>query len=590
MRTVATAVIVGFALVGFLLAGLQADAAPSRDAAATPGRDPVPLYPGNYTVLLENDRVRVVDFRLRKGATEVSHVHRAHVAVFLADFTIRFTLPDGGTAIRDAHAGEVAFSEATEHASENIGGTDAHGILIELKAAAPAATPAAAAPAAEGPTTAVTLIHGLPGHDEELKEHLLSLAAPTRAEPGCRLYDLYQATEAKHEFMRFEMWDSAAALEAHKKTPHLRASFEKRQREGWTTQILTYHRVPEAPAALAGPAAPTPAVTRAADPIRIERLDPRLDRLIPPGAVVEKAADDIEWAEGPLWDARDGALLFSDVPRNAVYRWTAGGGIAPYLRDSGYTGRAPFAGREPGSNGLVFDREGRLVMCQHGDRRIVRRETDGRLTVLADRFEGKRLNSPNDLVYDSRGNLYFTDPPFGLPGSFADPGKELPFQGVYRLNPDGTLRALITDLRAPNGIAFAPDERTLYVSNADNTRPIWMAYPVAPDGTLGPGRVFAEARAFVREGEGVPDGLKVDRDGNLFAAGPGGVHVLAPDGTRLGRIVTGVPTGNLNWGEDGSVLYIAANHAILRLRTGTAGAVLPATRSSRGMVPAASDR
>jgi gluconolactonase len=241
------------------------------------------------------------------------------------------------------------------------------------------------------------------------------------------------------------------------------------------------------------------------------------------------------------------------------------------MRESGYTGKDPFTGHEPGSNGLVFDRGGRLVMCQHGNRRIARRETDGRVTPLAERYEGKRLNSPNDLAFRSNGDLYFTDPPFGLPGSFADPAKELDFQGVYRLTPEGTLTVLTKELNAPNGIAFSPDEKTLYVSNAEHRRPVWMAYEVRPDGDLGPGRQFAEARAWVKEGEGVPDGLKVDRNGNVFAAGPGGIHVFAPDGMRLGRIETGVKTGNLNWGDDGSVLYVAANHWICRIRTTTKG-------------------
>jgi gluconolactonase len=306
---------------------------------------------------------------------------------------------------------------------------------------------------------------------------------------------------------------------------------------------------------------------------RIERLDPRLDALIAPGAVVEQVADGIEWAEGPLWDAKTRSLLFSDVPRNAIFRWTPGSGVSLFLDRSGYTGRAPFTGREPGSNGLVFDRQGRLVFCQHGDRGIARLEADGRITVLANRYDGKRLNSPNDLVFRSNGDLYFTDPPFGLAGGFSDPAKETPFQGVYRLTSDGTLSVLTTEVRAPNGIGFSPDEATLYVANADNTNPIWMAYPVNPDGTLGRGRQFADARAYVKPGEGVPDGLKVDRHGNVFAAAPGGVHVFAPDGTRLGRIVTGVKTGNLNWGEDGSVLYIAADHTIRRVATRTSGAV-----------------
>jgi gluconolactonase len=304
---------------------------------------------------------------------------------------------------------------------------------------------------------------------------------------------------------------------------------------------------------------------------RIERLDPRFDALVPAGAVLEKVADGMDWTEGPLWDSRDGSLLFSDVPRNSVLRWKEARGVSPFLRESGYTGRDAFKGREPGSNGLAFDREGRLVLCQHGNRRIVRREKDGRFTVLADRYQGKRLNSPNDLVFRSTGELYFTDPPFGLAAAFTDPAKELPFQGVYRLAPDGTLTAVVTDLRAPNGLGFSPDERTLYVSNADHADPVWMAYEVRSDGSLGAGRRFADARAWVKPEEGVPDGLKLDRKGNVFAAGPGGVHVFAADGTRLGRIETGVKTGNLAWGENGSVLYVAANHWILRLRTSTRG-------------------
>ncbi len=320
-------------------------------------------------------------------------------------------------------------------------------------------------------------------------------------------------------------------------------------------------------------AAANPAETPSAKPSvgRIERLDPRFDTLVPPGAVLEKVADGLVWTEGPLWDGRAGALLFSDVPRNGVFRWKEGNGVTPLFSPSGYTGATSFTGAEPGSNGLAFDREGRLVLCQHGDRRIVRREVDGRLTVLADQFEGKRLNSPNDLAFRSNGDLYFTDPPFGLPRAFSDPAKELPFQGVYRLGEDGKLSVVVKNLRAPNGLGFSPDEKTLYVSNADHARPVWMAYEVRPDGSLGTGRQFAEASAFVKPEEGVPDGLKLDHGGNVFAAGPGGVHVFAPDGTRLGRLETGVKTGNVAWGEDGSVLFVAANHWILRLRTSTRG-------------------
>jgi len=326
--------------------------------------------------------------------------------------------------------------------------------------------------------------------------------------------------------------------------------------------------------------APGPAGAGAGGPGagRIERLDPRFDSLVAPGAGLVRVAEGMDWTEGPVWDARDGSLLFSDVPRNAVLRFRPASGVSRFLHPSGYTGGAPFAGREPGSNGLAFDREGRLVLCQHGDRSIARLEKSGGLRVLADRYQGRRLNSPNDLVFRSNGDLYFTDPPFGLPGAFEDPGRELGFQGVYRLTPAGALTAVATELRAPNGIAFAPGEETLYVSNAEAERPIWMAYPVAADGSLGRGRQFAEASAWVRPGEGVPDGLEVDAGGNVFAAGPGGIHVFAPDGTRLGRIETGVPTGNLAWGEDGSVLYVAASHWILRLPTRTRGASAPPTR------------
>jgi gluconolactonase len=301
---------------------------------------------------------------------------------------------------------------------------------------------------------------------------------------------------------------------------------------------------------------------------RVVRMDPRFDVIVAPGSVIEKVADGLVWAEGPLWDPSDGSLLFSDVPRNSIFRWRADAGVSLFLAGSGYSGDAPFAGREPGSNGLTFDREGRLVFCQHGDRRVVRRENDGRLTVLADRFQGQRLNSPNDLVHASNGDLYFTDPVFGLPEAFEDPHKELPFQGVYRLSATGELTALVTDLGSPNGVGLSPDERTLYVSNAESSRPIWMAYELDASGAVVNARQFAEASAWIGPEAGLPDGLKVDAAGNIFATGPGGVHVFAADGTRLGRIDPGVATANVAFGPDG-MLYIAANHWILRLRTGS---------------------
>jgi gluconolactonase len=304
----------------------------------------------------------------------------------------------------------------------------------------------------------------------------------------------------------------------------------------------------------------------------VVRLDPRLDRLVPPGATLERVADGFRWVEGPLWDPRGGYLLFSDIPRNAVYRWAPGSGISLFLAPSGYTGPTPFAGREPGSNGLAFDPRGRLVLAEHGDRRIARLEPDRRKTTLVDRYQGRRLNSPNDLVFTSSGDLYFTDPPFGLPRAFDDPAKELPFSGVFRLSAQGELTLLTSELRAPNGLAFSPDERVFYVSNADRTRAVWMAYDLGADGRLGPGRVLFDATGRARTAPGAPDGLKVDRHGHLFAAGPGGIYVLAPDGAHLGSLETGGVVSNVAWGEDGSVLYVTADTAIYRIRLSTRGA------------------
>jgi gluconolactonase len=307
----------------------------------------------------------------------------------------------------------------------------------------------------------------------------------------------------------------------------------------------------------------------------LESLDARFLALIPADTKIEKIADDLLWSEGPIWDAKTKSLLFSDIPRNVVMKWNAEKGVSRFLENSGYTGAAPFTGREPGSNGLTLDPQGRLTLCQHGDRRVSRRDADGTMVALATAFEGKKLNSPNDLVFDAAGALYFTDPPYGLPGTFTDPSKELPYQGVFRVAPDGKVTLLTKELEAPNGLAFSPDYKTLYVANSRATAPIWMAYDVKPDGSLGKGRVFADSSRYYKEGDGVPDGLKVDVQGNVFATGPGGVLVYAPDGTLLGRILTGVPTANVAFGEDGATLFITANHRVLRLRTKTRGAPLP---------------
>lgn len=299
----------------------------------------------------------------------------------------------------------------------------------------------------------------------------------------------------------------------------------------------------------------------------IERFDPRFDQLLPVDAKIERLADGFIWSEGPVW-IRDGAyLLFSDIPRNSVMRWQAGPGLSLFMKPSGYTGLKPREG-ESGSNGLLVDAQGRLVLCQHGDRRVARVEKDGSWTTLADRFQGKRLNSPNDAVFKSNGDLYFTDPPYGLAKGAV---RELDFCGVYRRSAAGQLTLLTRDLSAPNGIAFSPDEKTLYVANSDPKRAVWMAFDVLPDGRIGPGRVFFDATSLLKRMKGLPDGLKLDRTGNLFATGPGGVNVFSPDGKLLGRVNTGQLTANCCFGGDGSTLYMTAHMFICRIRTSTRG-------------------
>ena len=303
----------------------------------------------------------------------------------------------------------------------------------------------------------------------------------------------------------------------------------------------------------------------------ITYLEKRLEDLIPSGSRLEKLAGGFNWIEGPLWNRKGSFLLFSEIPGNSVLRWKEYEGVSLYLEHSGYTGKKKFTGREPGSNGLTYDSSSRLVMCQHGNRQIARLEPDGSLKILADRYQGKKLNSPNDLVYNSNGDLYFTDPPFGLPELFDDPGKDLPYQGVFRLSRDGKLYLLESSIKAPNGIALSPDEKTLYITDVNPERPAWLAYDVKKDGTIGNGRIFYDAMPWKKPNYGGPDGLKVDIAGNIFAARPGGINIFAPDSTLLGFIDTGVPTSNLAWGNDGSTLYITAGSELLRIKLTTYG-------------------
>ena len=305
-------------------------------------------------------------------------------------------------------------------------------------------------------------------------------------------------------------------------------------------------------------------------PMSFERLDPRFDALIPQDAEIEVLGEGIQWAEGPVWIPSDNALLLSDVVSNVVFRWKEGEGLTRYIEPSGYTGTTPFTGREPGSNGLVLNSDGQLIMAQHGDRRIARREADGSFTTIADSYDGKRLNSPNDLVYGPNGDLYFTDPPYGLPGGFNSDEKEQDFNGVYRVTPDGTVHLVTSELNAPNGIGVTPDGETLVIASSDREQRYWKAYPLNADGSVGEGSVFREV---TESGPGTQDGFDFDAQGNLWATAAGGVHVIAPDGTLLGRILTGQPTANVTWGGDGSELYIASNRQLLRVKTGTTGMV-----------------
>ena len=302
----------------------------------------------------------------------------------------------------------------------------------------------------------------------------------------------------------------------------------------------------------------------------IERLDPAIDSLIPPDAVIEVLAEGFEWSEGPVWVEDGEYVLFSDIPPNRIYRWKEGAGHQVWLEPSGYTGDVARGG-EPGSNCLLLDSEGRLVLCQHGDRRIARMDApltapEPLFTTLADRYDGMRFSSPNDAVYDSRGALFFTDPPYGLPEGLGDPTQETPFNGVYRLGDDGEVTLLTDELSRPNGIALSPDERTLYIANSDPERAIWMAYDLLPTGRIENGRVFFDATEWVPERPGLPDGLKVDQAGNLFATGPGGVLVFSPDGRHLGTIRTTQPTANCAFDGDGTALYMTADSYLLRIR------------------------
>ena len=319
-----------------------------------------------------------------------------------------------------------------------------------------------------------------------------------------------------------------------------------------------------------------PAPSQPPNDMRVERLDPALDRLIPPDAKIEVLAQGHDWTEGPLWIKQGRYLLFSDIPKNSIYRWKEGEGERLYLQPSGYTGKQPRGG-ETGSNALLLDPEGRLVLCQHGDRRVARMDAPlanpkPQFTPLAVRYEGKRFNSPNDAVFRRNGDLYFTDPAYGMEKQWEDPLREISFAGVYRRSAAGEITLLTSEMTRPNGIAFSPDEKRLYVAQSDEKAAIWRVFDVKGDGTIDNGRVLFDATSMVGASRrGLPDGMKIDSEGNLWATGPGGVFVLSPEGKHLGTIVTGQATSNCAFGDDGHTLYMTADDYLMRIKVKAKG-------------------
>lgn len=305
----------------------------------------------------------------------------------------------------------------------------------------------------------------------------------------------------------------------------------------------------------------------------VHRAQPALDALIATDARIERLADGFQWSEGPVWIADGNYLLLSDVPANKIYRWSEPKGLSVFLDPSGYAGAETGIFREPGSNGLIRGEGDSILMADHGNRAVARLDLATKAkTFLATHYRGKRFNSPNDLVRAADGSIYFTDPPYGLEGLDQSPHKELPFNGVYRLLPSGDVVLIDDRLTFPNGIVLSPDERTLYVAVSDPAAAHIYAYALDAAGMPGERRLFADMTELVGAGlPGLPDGMAVDGRGNLYATGPGGVHIFAPDGLRLGRIDTGTAIANCAFGEDGRTLFLASNDFLARIRTRVTG-------------------
>lgn len=300
----------------------------------------------------------------------------------------------------------------------------------------------------------------------------------------------------------------------------------------------------------------------------IIRIDPQIDELISKDAVIEVIAEGYSWTEGPLWLESEQLLLFSEIPSNTIYKWSEADGAQVYIHPSGYTGTVERKG-EPGSNGLILDAQNRLVMCQHGNRCMARmakplNNPAATFEVIVNKWDGKRFNSPNDAIYDSKGNLYFTDPPYGLVGNVNDPEKEIDFQGVYRYSVEGELSLQIRSMTRPNGLALSPDEKTLYVANSDPNQAIWNAYDVDKNGNVSNERVFYDVTG--EPGKGLPDGMKIDPGGNIWATAAGGVWIFSPEGKVLGRIDSKEATSNCAFNTDYSVLYMTCDDYVMRIK------------------------
>lgn len=305
---------------------------------------------------------------------------------------------------------------------------------------------------------------------------------------------------------------------------------------------------------------------------RVHTIDEKLNNIIAPGTTIEKIADGFSFTEGPVWHP-DGYLLFSDPNTNTIYRYNPKNhNVTIYMSHSGYTGADIGEYGQPGSNGLAIDKDGRLIIDQHGNRRVIRIEKKGPVAILADQVNGKRFNSPNDIVLKSDGSIYFTDPPYGLPGFYNDPKKELDYQGVFLIK-NGIVQVVSKDLGGPNGLAFSPDEKYLYVTNWDtrdihHTKTLWR-YNVQPDGSLNNGKVFYDF-SFTEDEEAL-DGIKVDKEGNLFVSAPGGLWILNSDAKLLGKITTPERPANMAWGDDGKTLYMTAHSSLYKMKVLTGG-------------------